>query len=100
MKKRLMTFGFVLLLAAPAFGATATTKTAEKMDNFLNHCLNPAELSSAQVVGVCTATESSFVVFFHRYQTHPCVASTPEVCKQICDAPGPQPRGAHSRETE
>lgn len=96
MYKPLLIASFALLLTPPAFGATVTLKTAEKVDAFLHKCLTPAGEHSARIVGQCSAqvgkytAPSTFVVFYDRDQSHPCTEKIAEVCRQICEPSAPQ----------
>lgn len=90
MYKQLLTTSALFLLAAPAFGATATFKTTQRADNFYQKCLSAQEKHAAQIVWQNTA-EPGVTVFYWDDNPPTCLPHSPDVCAQRCTPP-PTPR--------
>jgi hypothetical protein len=89
MYKQLITASALLLLTAPAFGASATFKTVERADNFYQKCLSAQEKHAAQIFWQNTA-EPGVTVMYWDDDPPQCTPHIAEICKQHrCNPPTP-----------
>lgn len=88
MKRWLLAPSLAFLLAAPAFGATASFDKVGQADRFYQQCLSSQEKHAAQIVWQNTA-EPGVTVFYWDDNPPTCAPHSPDICKKRCNPPTP-----------